>query len=125
MASITGSATATLVSMLGAINTTANTLTRSINTTASALDMLDQYVQDARTEQLARSIANRDTMLQRVHEESAIDNARRQHELQRQVATDPALAKLFTENYNNFETSTKLKIEQAIANLDNRLTIGG
>jgi hypothetical protein len=119
--SITQSTGATLVAMLGAVTTTANTLTRTVHTTASALDMLDQYVQDARVEQIARSIASRDTMLQRIHEDSAIENASRQADLQRKLSADPILGALFKENFQRFEDTTKQVIQTKLAQLDNRV----
>ena len=119
MSSITGSASATLVSMLNAVNVTASTATRTIHTVANTLDMVDQYVQDARIAQITRSDFNRETMLQRIHEEVAIENAERQHELQRKISSDPVLAKLFSENYAKFD-ATRKAIETKIQGITNQ-----
>lgn len=120
MSSITGSATNTLVSMLAAVQTTANTATRTVQTIASSLDMLDNYVQDARVEQIARSVAHRDSMITRIHEEASMDNAQRQDDLQSRLKTNPSLAALFKENYEKFEKTTLEKINAKLQELDQR-----
>ena len=119
MASITGSATATLVAMLSTVNTTANTATRAVHTVASTLDMLDQYVQDARAEQIARSELSRETMLTRIHEDASIENALRQDNLQSQLKTNASLATLFAENHTALAPTMEI-IRQKLAALDSR-----
>lgn len=122
MSSITQSAGGTLVAMLNAVSTTANTLTRTVHTTASALDMLDQYVQDARVEQIARSVAAREDLLVRIKEESTMGTSKRQADLQRQLQSDPALHALYSENDKLF-SATMDKINAKLATLDNRNSI--
>ena len=122
MSSITKSTGATLISMLGAVQVTANTTARAVNTAASALDMLDQYVQDARAAQIASSIDNRLKMLDRLQVESALESARYQAEVEREVNADPKLAKLFQENFEKFGAN-RLIIEQKIAQLDQRISL--
>lgn len=124
MATVTSSASATLVSMLSAVNTTANAVTRSVHTVASSLDMLDQYVQDARAAQIAASRANRSTILSNLRAETARDTAKRHAELQRELAADPIFAKLFKDEYDRFETEVAPLIKADLAAFDNRLIIG-
>ncbi len=104
MTSITSSVSNTLVSALGAVTVTANTATRTVHTIASGMDMLDQYVQDARREQIARSAANETTLLKRIADETSFENAERRHNLARSLSTNPDLAALFAEEFRSFES---------------------
>lgn len=122
MSSITKSTGATLISMLGAVQVTANTTARAVNTAASALDMLDQYVQDARAAQIASSIDSRLKMLDRIQVDSAMESAKHQAMIQRELDSDPILAKLFQENFTKFATNRET-IEKKLAALDNPLSL--
>ena len=122
MSSITQSTSNTLVSMLGAVTTSANTVTRSVHTIASGLDMLDQYVQDARREQLARSMLNEKSMLQRIREDAAKDTAQRRDELERMLSASPKLAAHFEKAYGEFEDTMK-SIEERLANMSSKTAL--
>ena len=115
--SITKSTSATLVSMLGAVQVTANTTARAVNTVASTLDMLDLYVQDARAAQIAASFDNRVKMLDRLQIDSAMESAKHQAQVERELASDPVLARLFVENVERFKANREL-IEQRIKQLE-------
>lgn len=117
MSSITKSTGATLISMLGAVQITANTAARAVHTTASALDMLDQYVQDARAAQIATSADTRLKMLDDIQMNSARDSARAQLELQRELDSDPQFARLYQLNFEKFGANRDV-IEQKLKSLD-------
>lgn len=122
MSSVTKTTGATLVAMLGAVQVTANTTARAVNTVASTLDMLDQYVQDARASQIANSAVNRLRMLDDLQNSASREAARAQADLQREINADPLFAKLFQENYTKFAANREI-IEQKLATLDNRVSI--
>lgn len=122
MSSITKSTGATLVSMLGAVQVTANTTARAVHTIASTLDMLDQYVQDARVAQIANSENNRLTMLDRLQLEASIEAAKHQAMIQREIDADPVLASLFKENFTKFAANREV-IESKIKAIDNRISL--
>lgn len=122
MSSITKSTGATLVSMLGAVQVTANTTARAVHTVASTLDMLDQYVQDARAAQIASSIDSRLKMLDRIQVDSAMESAKHQAMIQRELDSDAVLAKLFQENFIKFAANRET-IEAKLKALDNPLSL--
>ena len=123
MSSITKSTGATLVSMLGTVKITADTAARAVHTVASSLDMLDQYVQDARASQIAHSAINRITMLDNLQTESALEAAKSQAAIQRELNADNVLAELFTKNFAKFGEH-RLLIQTKLDALDNRVIIG-
>ncbi len=123
MSSITKSTGATLVAMLGTVQVTANTMARAVHTTASCLDMLDQYVQDARAAQIASSVDNRMKMLDTIQMNSAMESAKTMAQTQRELDSDPLLAQLYKLNFDKFGANRAL-IEKKLADLDHRVTIG-
>ena len=122
MTSVTKQAGNTLISMMAAVGTTANTATRAVHTISSGLDMLDQYVQDARREQIARSIFNEESMLERIHEDAAKEAAQRRSDLQRQLDADPVLKGHYVEAYKSFDETSK-RIKEKLAVLSNRTAL--
>jgi hypothetical protein len=67
------------------------------------MDMLDNYVQRARKEQLANSIADDHEMMSRVRERAVLAISRRQRELMTTLQSDSELEKLYKANDKNFD----------------------
>lgn len=124
MSSITKSAGNTLVAMLATVSTSANTVTRSVHTVASGLDMLDQYVQDARREQIARSKFAEKSMLNRIREDAAKETAQRRDDLQHMLASSSTLKAHFETAYNEFEETAK-QVEAELLTLTHRSALIG
>lgn len=103
MATIVSASNATATSVLGTVQTLALTVQRTINTAAAGLDMVDTYVEDARLRQTDQSKINRHNYRKNLLLESAVEQARKEHQLHREIGSDPVLTKLFNDNHAELE----------------------
>ena len=110
MTSIARSASDATSSVFNTVATTAQTLTRTVDTAGAGLDMLNSFVLTARKKQIARTAIDMETFYEELHEESAMDMARRQRALTNELNQDEDLKIIFKENYNKLnEIILKLK----------------
>lgn len=102
--SIVGSASNATVSIFDMVGNTANQATKLIGTVGTSIDMLDTFVGDARKRQLARSKLSMREFYKELHEDTSLAIANRQREIQSKLQADPALTKLYEENFRELET---------------------
>lgn len=76
--------------VMATVGTVAHTTSRMVETAASSLDMLDSYVADARTRQIASSKIANTTFLKNLINEATIEQAQREQHIAKQL-TDPDL----------------------------------
>jgi hypothetical protein len=103
MSSVARTTGQTIISVLGTINTIASRTSQAVNTTAAGLDMLDSYVQKARTKQIASDAIEMSTYVDRLHKNSAMEQAKLDLELARELKSNSELATLYSENINKLK----------------------
>ncbi|AZO48062.1 hypothetical protein [Mesorhizobium sp. M4B.F.Ca.ET.058.02.1.1] len=103
MATVLSASNATATSILSTVQTLAITAQRTINTAAAGLDMLDTYVEDARTRQVDASKIARHHYRKNLLLEASIEQARKEQQLTREIGNDQVLSKLFSDNHAELE----------------------
>ncbi|ESX17889.1 hypothetical protein X766_15980 [Mesorhizobium sp. LSJC255A00] len=103
MATVLSASNATATSILSTVQTLAHTAQRTITTAAAGLDMLDTYVEDARVRQADQSKINRHNYRKSLIQESALEQARKEHQLTQEIGSNQVLAKLFNDNHAALE----------------------
>jgi hypothetical protein len=103
MATVLSASNATATSILSTVQTLAHTAQRTITTAAAGLDMLDTYVEDARIRQADASKVARHNYRKNLLLESSVEQARKEHQLHREIGSDPVLTKLFNDNHAALE----------------------
>lgn len=99
MASALQATNATLTAILSTIQTVANTSQRSINTLASGLDMLDTYVDGARTRQVDKHVIDKANYRQQLINDASIDEARRLVQLAAELKSSAGLEAAFHQEH--------------------------
>ncbi|RWB40449.1 MAG: hypothetical protein EOQ44_25230 [Mesorhizobium sp.] len=103
MATIMSASNATATSILSTVETLAHTVRRTINTGAAGLDMLDTYVEDARTRQVDASKIARHSYRKNLLMEASMEQARRDQQVIRDIGNDSQLKQLFETNHQELE----------------------
>lgn len=99
MATVTSTASSTLVAMLSTVTTVAHQTNRTIQTAAAGLDMLDKYVEGARSRQEAKSRIDTALFHENLLLESSMEQARKEKMIQAELSSDKDLNSLFNSNY--------------------------
>ncbi len=102
MTSVVKSAADTTTAVFTTVGTAANQITNVVNTTGQAIDMLSSFVTTARTKQKARTAIDLAIFNDQLVEDTALEQAMRQREIQQKLEADPALTKLYAENSKKF-----------------------
>lgn len=97
--SIVGSASNATISIFDMVGNTASQATKLVGTVGVSIDMLDTFVTDARKRQIARSKLSMREFYKELHEDTSLAIANRQREIQSKLQADPALTKLYEENF--------------------------
>jgi len=100
--SVIGSASNTLIALFGTINSAANVVVKTVDSATSGIDMLDRFVQKAKTEQIARHTIEAKDFMDNLIDDAAIANAKRLRDLELSLSTDQRLAQLFTESQSEY-----------------------
>jgi hypothetical protein len=96
MAQVTTSMSGAITALFATVTTVATQASRSVNTLAAGLDMLDSYVDTARTNQRISSKLSADDFLENIIQQSTLDQARKEQAIAKQLATDLDLKNRFT-----------------------------
>jgi hypothetical protein len=76
MSSALQATNATITAILGTVQTVSHTTQRAINTVAAGLDMVDTYVDGARSRQVDKHIVDKSNYRQRLLRDASLEEAR-------------------------------------------------
>ena len=101
--SVLSSASNATINVFDTISNTATAATKLVNGIGTGANMFERMMNDMDTNHKKRSIINQATYEKELLEDAARTNARRQNDIQRELAEDQNFAKLFTEDYNELK----------------------
>ena len=90
-------------SILGTVTDTATTVSTVINTLGSSVDMLANYVNNAREEQEIGLFLGKEDRETQILETISLDTAKRQQETEEYLTKNPTVRTVYTETYADLE----------------------
>ena len=104
MTTVKSSASSTVITLLGTIGSSASMVAKTIDSASSSIDMLDRYVQRAKSNQIARHLVEDKDFLDNLINDAGEAKAMRLHNLEKKMQGNARLQQLFTEFVNEYRS---------------------
>jgi len=109
MSTIAQTTSSTVIALLSTVNSSASSAAKLIDTAASSVDMLDRYVQRAKSNQIKTHIIQDHDYITNLMTDAAVAQSLREETIERKLAGNTRLQVLFTENLAQYKALLEVK----------------